>query len=64
MAPVASQTRCDPLPDEQVSNGLIEQLARFRSQRLSSDGLDFETCLARTVIDQEQWLARIVFPKL
>jgi len=49
---------------EQVRNGLIGQLDRFAGQHLSHDGLNFETWLRRTVSDQEQWLARIVFPTL
>jgi hypothetical protein len=42
---------------------LIEQLDRFAAQHLSCDGLDFEGWLGWTVIDREQWLARIVFSK-
>jgi len=49
---------------EQVKAGLIDQLDRFARRQLSSDGLDFQTWLRRTVSEQEQWLARIVFPKL
>ena len=41
----------------------IEEFQRAAHNHLSSDGLDFETWLGRTVIEQEQWLARIVFPK-
>jgi hypothetical protein len=57
----------DPRPPdvemEQVRAGLIEQLDRFARQQLSSDGLDFQTWLRRTIAEHDQWLARIVFPK-
>jgi len=59
-----SRTRPPDVEMEQVRHGLMEQLDRFAHKQLSSDGLDFETWLGRTVIEQEQWLARIVFPKL
>ena len=59
-----SRTRPSDVELEQVRDGLIEQLDRFAGQHLSSDGLNFETWLRRTVSDQEQWLARIVFPTL
>lgn len=49
---------------EQVRNGLIEQLDRFAvGHHSSSNGDEFETWLGRTVMEQEQWLARIVLPK-
>lgn len=59
-----SRTRPPDVEMEQVRNGLIEQLDRFAQTQLSSDGLDFETWRGRNVIEQEQWLARIVFPIL
>ena len=49
---------------EQVRAGLLEQLDRFARQQLSSDGLDFSTWVHRTIAEHDQWLARIVFPKL
>ena len=49
---------------EQVKAGLLEQLDRFARREFSSDGLDFQTWLRRTIAEQEQWLARIVSPKL
>jgi hypothetical protein len=48
----------------QVSAGLIDQLDRLGRQQLSSDGLDFQAWLRRTIAEHELWLARIVFPKL
>jgi hypothetical protein len=48
---------------EESIRALIEQLDRFAAQHLSCDGLDFEGWLGWTVIDREQWLARIVFSK-
>lgn len=59
-----ARTRPQDVELKEVWDGLIEQLDRFAVQRMSPDGLDFKTWLGRTVIDQEQWLARIVFPKL
>ena len=59
-----SRTRPPDIEMRQVRDGLIEQLDRFAGQHLSTHGLEFETWLGRTVIDQEQWLARIVLPKL
>ena len=49
---------------KRVRDGLIEQLDRCAAQHLSHNGLEFETWLGRTVMDQEQWLARIVLPTL
>lgn len=49
---------------EQVRNGFINELDRFARQQLSSEGLEFATWRSRTIADLEQWLARIVFPKL
>jgi hypothetical protein len=59
-----SRTRPPDVELKQARDGLIEQLDRFAGQHMSTNGLEFETWLGRTVMDQEQWLARIVFPKL
>jgi hypothetical protein len=49
---------------EQVRTGFLKQLDRFARQQLSSEGLDFDTWRGRAIVELEQWLARIVFPKL
>jgi hypothetical protein len=59
-----ARTRPQDVELKKVWDDLFAQLDRFAAQPLSSDGLDFKTWLGWTVIDQEQWLARIVFPKL
>ena len=51
------------LEREQVRDGFLKELGRFPGQS-SSAGLDFATWRSRTIADLEQWLARIVFPKL
>jgi hypothetical protein len=59
-----SRTPPPDLETEQVRDGFIKELDRFAGQQSSSEGLDFNTWRGRTIADQEQWLARIVFPKL
>jgi hypothetical protein len=58
-----SRLRPSDVELEQVRTDMIDQLDRFARQQLSADGLDFDTWLRRTVVDQEEWLARIVFRK-
>jgi hypothetical protein len=59
-----SRTQPSDLEMRQVRNDLIEQLDRFAGQNVSFNNLEFQTWLSQTVTDQEQWLARIVLPKL
>ena len=59
-----SRTRPPDVEMKQARDGMIEQLDTFAGQHLSSNSLEFESWLRQTVMDQEQWLARIVLPKL
>lgn len=59
-----SRTRPAGVELQQMRDGLLGQLDRFSRNQPSTDGLDFETWRGRTVRDLQQWLGRIIFPKL
>jgi hypothetical protein len=61
---IRSRTQPPDLEAAQVRDGFIKEVDRFAGQQLSSEALDFATWRSRTIADLEQWLARIVFPKL
>ena len=51
------------LETQEARDGVLADLDAFERTSRSRDGRDFETWLGGTVVEHEQWFARIAMPK-